>query len=126
MTREIDSPPVTDSDIIWLAIKRLEAVAVKMQKLEYDDELDELMKVADEWFSWAAFNINRRRGGVEVPESEDDVDPFERAAIIAETLKSRDGQPANAEQIAVALRAWKRLPVSETKDSTNKKGASDD
>ena len=87
-----------------------------MQKLEYDDELDRMMKTADEWFAWAAFNISRRAGGIEVPEGEDDVDPFERAAIIAETLTGLHGEPANSEQIAQALRAWKRLPraVSET------------
>lgn len=102
-----DSPPVTDSDIMYLAIKRLERVAEKMMKLEYDDELDRLMNAADEWFSWAAYNMNRRNG-VAVPEGDDDVDPFERAAIIAETLQGGDGKPANAEQIAQALRAWVR------------------
>jgi len=98
------SPPVSDSDIIWLAIKRLEAVAVKMQKLEYDEELDKLMNLASEWFDWAAFNIARRNGQPEMPV---DADPFERAAIIAETLMSGN-EPADPETIAEAIRAWGR------------------
>ncbi len=55
------SPPVYDSDLIYLAIKRLEAVAEKMQKLEYDDELDTMMERAAEWFEWAAYNITKRK-----------------------------------------------------------------
>ena len=103
------SPPVRDSDIMWLAIKRLTAVAEKMQKREYDAELDELMATAAEWFEWAAWNINRR-AGKDVPVSDDDVDPFERAALIAETLQNAEGMPANGEQIAQTLRMWKKLP----------------
>lgn len=57
---ERQSPPVYDSDLIYLAIKRLEAVAEKMQKLEYDAELDTMMERAAEWFDWAAYNITKR------------------------------------------------------------------
>lgn len=57
---ERKSPPVYDSDLIYLAIKRLEAVAEKMQRLEYDDELNKMMERAAEWFEWAAYNMAQR------------------------------------------------------------------
>ena len=60
MSDERQSPPVQDSDLIYLAIKRLERVAEKMQRFEYDEELERLMIIAGEWFEWAAYNIARR------------------------------------------------------------------
>lgn len=62
---ERQSPPVHDSDIIYLAIKRLERVAEKMMRFEYDDELDRHMDAAAEWFDWAAYNMTRRRDAVD-------------------------------------------------------------
>jgi hypothetical protein len=62
--RERKSPPLKDSDIMWLAIRKLEAVAAKMEKLEYDEALDALMESANAWFEWAAFNMARRDGKV--------------------------------------------------------------
>lgn len=59
---ERKSPPVRDSDLMYLAIRKLEAVAEKMARLEYDEKLDELLREADEWFDWAAYNINKREG----------------------------------------------------------------
>ena len=59
---EHQSPPVTDSDLMFLAIKRLERVAEKMMAKQYDEELDDLMATAAEWFDWAEYNIARRAG----------------------------------------------------------------
>lgn len=54
------APVIRDSDLIYLAIKRLEAVAAKMQRLEYDAELDTMMERAAELFQWAAWNMANR------------------------------------------------------------------
>lgn len=59
---ERQGPPVHDSDLMWLAIKRLKSVARKMERLEYDEELEQLMRKAAEWFEWASYNIARRAG----------------------------------------------------------------
>lgn len=57
---EPQGPAIRDSDLIYLAIKRLEAVAFKMQRYEYDAELDRMMTSAIEMFEWAGHNIARR------------------------------------------------------------------
>ncbi len=56
-----EAPQIRDSDVIYLAVKRLEEIARKMQRLEYDDKLDQMMVEAAELFTWAAENIVRRR-----------------------------------------------------------------
>lgn len=60
-----ESPSVRDSDVIYLAIKRLEAVANKMMLRQYDSELDALMKEASDWFEWAALAIGKRENDAE-------------------------------------------------------------
>lgn len=121
MTTERQSPPVKDSDLIWLAIKKLEAVAVKMTNHEYDEQLDELFNDAANWFEWAAFNIAKRNGDVV---DDIDIDPFERAAIIAETMIGSNGNPASGETIAAAIRAWKpRAPKTPAVSETIRKAA---
>lgn len=59
---EPQGPAIRDSDLIYLSIKRLEAIAQKMTKLEYDEALDRMMTEAIEMFEWAAYNIKRRAG----------------------------------------------------------------
>lgn len=107
------SPPVKDSDIIWLCIKKLEAAAARMTNLQYDETLENLLNEASEWFGWAAFNISGR-SAEQVEDVE--IDPFERAATIAETMTGINGEPATGETIAAAIRAWKpkKIKVSET------------
>jgi len=56
-----EQPAIKDSDLIYLTVKRLEAVAAKMAKLEYDAELDKMMSSAVELFEWAAWNIEHRK-----------------------------------------------------------------
>lgn len=63
------SPPVRDSDLIYLAIKRLEVVADKMMRLEYDETLDQLMQEAADWFEWAAWNMAERASKQEQEQS---------------------------------------------------------
>lgn len=58
---EREAPLIRDSDVIYLAVKRLDAIAGKMQRLEYDEKLDEMMREAADLFEWAALNISRRR-----------------------------------------------------------------
>jgi hypothetical protein len=53
-------PAIHDSDLIFLAIKRLERVAEKMQRFEYDNELDMHLSRAEEMFAWAAWNMANR------------------------------------------------------------------
>jgi hypothetical protein len=59
------SPAFRDSDVIYLCIKRLEAVAQKMSRLEYDDELNTLMVEAGEWFDWLSQNVAAREAAQE-------------------------------------------------------------
>jgi hypothetical protein len=54
-------PTIYDSDLLFLAINRLERAAVKMQAREYDAELDDHMQRAAEMFEWAAWNMSNRR-----------------------------------------------------------------
>lgn len=54
-------PAIYDSDLILLAINRLQRVADKMQRFEYDDELERHMERAVEVFDWVAWNITNRR-----------------------------------------------------------------
>ncbi len=56
-----EAPQIRDSDVIYLAVKRLEEIARKMQRLEYDDKLDQMMVEAAELFTWATENIVRRQ-----------------------------------------------------------------
>lgn len=59
--REPEQPAIRDSDLIYLSIKRLEAVAEKMAKLEYDAELDRMMSSAMEMFEWVAWCMENRK-----------------------------------------------------------------
>lgn len=62
MTRqERQAPRMRDSDVIYLAIKRLEEVARKMQRLEYDDKLDQMLAEAAEFFTWMTSEIQSRQ-----------------------------------------------------------------
>lgn len=56
-----EQPAIKDSDLIYLTIKRLEAVAGKMAQLEYDSELDQMMESAIELFDWVAWNMANRK-----------------------------------------------------------------
>lgn len=58
--RDVPNPGLRDSDVMYLAIKRLTAVADKMAKLEYDEDLDRLMEEANAFFDWAVYNIASR------------------------------------------------------------------
>lgn len=49
---DIQPPALRDSDLIHLAIKRMERVAEKMQRFEYDDELETHMRDTTEWFEY--------------------------------------------------------------------------
>lgn len=60
-------PAIYDSDLLYLAINRLERAAEKMQRREYDAELDDHMQRAGEMFEWAAWNMANRRTGEEEP-----------------------------------------------------------
>lgn len=55
------APALRDSDLMYLAVKRLEAIADKMAKHEYDDALDAMMLEAADLFGWAAHNIAGRK-----------------------------------------------------------------
>ena len=50
--KDIQPPALRDSDLMYLAVKRLERVAEKMQRLEYDSELEAHMRDLDEWFQY--------------------------------------------------------------------------
>lgn len=53
-------PTIYDSDLIQLAIIRLQRAVEKMQRREYDAELDDQMARAGEMFEWAAWNMSNR------------------------------------------------------------------
>lgn len=55
-----EQPTIYDSDLIVLAIARLERVAEKMRAREYDTELTEHMERATALFDWAAWNMAHR------------------------------------------------------------------
>lgn len=61
-----EAPMVRDSDVIYLAVKRLEAAADKMTRLEYDANVDRLLKEAAELLEWVAYNIGKRADDQEV------------------------------------------------------------
>lgn len=49
---DVQPPALRDSDLMYLAVKRLERIAEKMQRLEYDSELEAHMRDLDEWFQY--------------------------------------------------------------------------
>lgn len=55
-------PSLRDSDLVFLAIRRMERVAEKMQKFEYDDELKRHIADADEWLQYLQWIIESREG----------------------------------------------------------------
>ena len=57
---EQEGPRLKDSDLVFLAIKRMERVAEKMQKFEYDDELNTHLGDADTWLQYLAEVIKTR------------------------------------------------------------------
>lgn len=63
--RSAEPPSAADSDLIVVAINRLQRAVVKMQAREYDDELQEHLEKAAEFLGWVATNIWLR----EEPES---------------------------------------------------------
>lgn len=56
-----EGPRLKDSDLVFLAIKRMERVAEKMQKFEYDDELNRHLEDADTWLQYLAKIIESRK-----------------------------------------------------------------
>lgn len=61
MSEERTSQPVQDSELIHLAIKRLERVAEKMMRFEYDDELEKQIQLVAELVEWAGYNMQWRQ-----------------------------------------------------------------
>lgn len=55
-----EPPPVADSDLIVMAINRLQRAVVKMQAYEYDDQLQEDLTRAGEMLGWVAENMWNR------------------------------------------------------------------
>lgn len=55
--RTAEPPVVADSDLIVMAINRLQRAVVKMQAHEYDDEMNEHLQKASEMLGWVAKNI---------------------------------------------------------------------
>lgn len=60
-----EPPPVADSDLIVMAINRLQRAVVKMQAFQYDDELQEHLTRAGEMLGWVAENMWSREEGTE-------------------------------------------------------------
>lgn len=59
-----EPPPVADSDLIVMAINRLQRAVTKMQAFEYDDQLQEHLSRAGEMLGWVAENMwNRDASG---------------------------------------------------------------
>jgi hypothetical protein len=54
-------PQVTDSDLIVMAINRLQRAVVKMQALEYDEQCEEHFVRASEMLGWVATNMWARK-----------------------------------------------------------------
>ena len=59
---EPGGPRLRDSDLVYLGIRRMERVAEKMQKLEYDSELEQHMNDASEWMEYLMRLIKWREG----------------------------------------------------------------
>lgn len=53
----LEPPQVADSDLIIMAINRLERAVKKMQALEYDDEFQEHFTRAVDMIGWVATNV---------------------------------------------------------------------
>lgn len=60
MPEPIESPPFRDSDAIQIIIRRLELIAEKMLRRDYDAEFERHMTEAAEWLDWLAAAINAR------------------------------------------------------------------
>lgn len=56
-------PPVADSDLIVMAINRLQRAVTKMQSFEYDDALSDHLTRAAEMLGWVAHNMMGREDG---------------------------------------------------------------
>lgn len=52
-----EPPTATDSDMIVMAINRLNRAVVKMQAHEYDEELNEHLEKAAAFMGWVATNM---------------------------------------------------------------------
>lgn len=63
-------PAVTDSDLIVMAINRLQRAVVKMQALEYDEQCEEHFVRASEMLGWVAANMWARKESEPDQESE--------------------------------------------------------
>jgi hypothetical protein len=53
-------PSLRDSDIIFIAVKRLERAAEMMQKFQYDIELEEHLEKAGELLAWVGWSMSQR------------------------------------------------------------------
>lgn len=61
-------PQVADSDLIVMAINRLERAVVKMQARQYDELMHEHLQRASEMLGWVAKNVWLRDGEAPAPE----------------------------------------------------------
>lgn len=61
--RSADPPTASDSDLISVAITRLQRAVVLMQAHEYGPELEEHLERAAEFLGWVATNIWMRDSG---------------------------------------------------------------
>lgn len=68
MADEKLSPPLRDSDLMYLCIRQLERVAERMARYDYGPELRQDMQRAVEWFEWAAYNYAKHSDGAASPE----------------------------------------------------------
>ncbi|MDQ1113962.1 hypothetical protein QE418_003410 [Microbacterium testaceum] len=59
--RSKEPPTVQDSDVVGMAINRLQRAVVKMQAKQYDDELNEHLVRAGEMLGWVAENMWNRQ-----------------------------------------------------------------
>lgn len=55
--RNAEPPQVADSDLIVMAINRLQRAVVKMQARQYDDEMHEHLQKASDMLAWVAKNV---------------------------------------------------------------------
>lgn len=60
MPNEETVPTVRDSDVILMVTKRLDLVAEKMMRLEYDHTLERWMKEAGDLFQYLQNQIEKR------------------------------------------------------------------
>lgn len=70
-----EPPPVADSDLIVMAINRLQRAVVKMQAFEYDDQLNEHLTRAGEMLGWVAENMWQREAAAEVENTKEPGEP---------------------------------------------------